>query len=100
MDISAILAAFNSHSVDYLLIGGANILLRHYGPTTQDVDIWIDDQAPNRRRCEQALAALRAEWGESDETWELVSNKRPGWLDRQGAYCLISAEALSMCFVP
>jgi len=57
---------------------------------TYDVDFWVDDRPENRRRCEQALVALNAEWGPTDATWEAVVKKQPGWLDQQNVYCLLT----------
>jgi len=85
-----ILAAMNERGVDYLLIGGVNFMLRHEAVLTFDIDLWIEDTEANLARCEQALAALGAEWGESDETWQPVSQKQPGWLSRQMVYSLNS----------
>ena len=86
-----ILATMNQFGVDYLLIGGMNFLLRHEPMLlTFDIDLWIDDTDDNRGRCEQALVALDAEWGESDATWEPVDKKPGGWLSRQGIFSLNS----------
>jgi hypothetical protein len=76
------------HQVAFLLIGGMNFLLRHQPILTFDIDFWIDDDVENRRRCERALADLGAEWGETDANWGKVSQRAPGWLDRQAVYCL------------
>lgn len=67
-----------------------NFLLRHEPILTFDVDLWIEDSDANRTHCEQALAALDAEWGETDATWELVSLKPAGWLSSQAVFCLHS----------
>jgi hypothetical protein len=85
-----VLATLNRHGVNYLLIGGANFLLRHSPILTYDIDVWIEDAAENRRRCEAALAELRAEWGESDDDWGPVTAKKQGWLDRRSVCCLTS----------
>jgi hypothetical protein len=90
MNIDKILETFNRHEVDYLLIGGVNFLLRHSPVLTYDVDLWIDDTAPNRDRCEKSLAELQAEWGTSDPDWGPVAQKRRGWISRQGVFCLTS----------
>ena len=50
-----------------------NFLLRHKPVLTFDVDIWIEDSEPNRKRCERVLAQLDAEWGRSDQDWRPVS---------------------------
>jgi hypothetical protein len=94
MNIDLILDTFNRHSVDYLLIGGVNFLLRHQPYTTFDIDLWIDDTATNRSRCEATLAALDAEWGRSDAEWGPVAANPPGWLDLQPVFCLISPHGM------
>jgi hypothetical protein len=90
MDVDSILEAMNGRGVDYLLIGGMNFFIRHQPVATFDVDVWIDDQADNRRRCEIALADLGAAWGETEADWRPVQTRPAGWLDRHGVYCLTS----------
>lgn len=88
MNVDQILETLSRHQVDYLLIGGMNFLLRHQGPVTYDVDVWIDDTDENRERCERALAELGAEWGRTEADWAPVARSSPGWLARQGMFCL------------
>lgn len=38
MNVDHILATFNAHRVDYILIGGVNFLLRHEPVTTYDIE--------------------------------------------------------------
>ncbi len=90
MNVDTVLAAFHTARVDCLLIGGMNFLLRHQPVLTFDIDIWIKDDGDNRRRCEQALAALEAEWGPDDRSWGPVERLAPGWLDRGPVFCLTS----------
>lgn len=90
MDVDSILDAMNGRGVDYLLIGGMNFFIRHQPVATFDVDVWIDDQADNRRRCEIALADLGAEWGETEADWRPVQTRPAGWLDHHGVYCLVT----------
>lgn len=90
MNVDRILETFSAHQVAYLLIGGVNFLLRHAPVMTYDVDLWVEDSPENARRCEQALAALGAEWGASVETWQPVAERSPGWLDQQSVFCLTS----------
>lgn len=92
MNVDAILAAFNSAHVKYLLIGGVNYLLRHEPVLTYDVDLWIEDTSANRRQCEIALASLDAEWGPTEADWRKVADMAPGWLERQMVFCLTSAH--------
>jgi hypothetical protein len=88
MNVDHILSVFNDSRVQYLLVGGMNFMLRHDPVLTFDVDLWIEDSPENRARCEQALAALDAEWGESEANWAPVANRSPGWLNKQSVYCL------------
>lgn len=90
MNVDRILETMNRLQVDYLLIGGVNFLLRHTPVLTYDMDVWIADSPDNLRRCERALAAMNAEWGESVETWATVGGRTPGWLARQAVFCLTS----------
>ncbi len=90
MNVDHILDTFNRQSVAYLLFGGMNFLLRHQPILTFDVDLWIEDTAGNRRRCESALAALDAEWGRTNADWGPVATKPAGWLDQQFVFCLNS----------
>jgi hypothetical protein len=90
MNVDDILREFNNHGVDCILIGGMNFLLRHAPVLTFDIDLWIEDSAENRSRCEGALAALAAEWGATDADWGPVANRRPGWLLQQTLFCLTS----------
>jgi hypothetical protein len=88
MNVDRILETLNANRVAYVLIGGMNLLLRHQREVTYDVDFWIEDTPENLARCEQALGELGAEWGSSDADWGPVADKRPGWLGRQGVFCL------------
>ena len=90
MNTDHILSTLNKHEVAYVLIGGMNFLLRHAPVLTYDVDVWIDDEPANRERCETALSELQAEWGPSDNDWVPVAARKPGWLETQALYCLIS----------
>jgi hypothetical protein len=90
MNIDHVLQTMNQWQVAYVLIGGMNFLLRHEPILTYDIDLWIDDTDLNRSRCEAALAALDAEWGETDATWEPVRSKPPGWLSRQSVFSMNS----------
>ncbi len=88
MNVDAMLATLNDHRVEYVLIGGMNFLLRHKPVLTFDVDVWIHDTSVNRKRCEDALVALRAEWGATDKEWGSVANLPADWLSRQPMFCL------------
>jgi len=90
MNVDRILETMNRHSVDYLLIGGMNFLLRHQPELTFDVDLWIADTPENRQRCAQALTALDAAWGATDADWASVRELAGDWLERQAVFCLTS----------
>jgi hypothetical protein len=90
MNLDHMLKTFNACQVDYILIGGVNFLLRHEPVTTYDIDLWIDDTAENRGRCERALSELQAEWGPSDGEWRPAAEHPSGWLQRQTLYCMTS----------
>jgi hypothetical protein len=88
MNVDEIIDAMNREGCQFLLIGGMNFMLRHQPILTYDVDLWIEDSEENRRRCERALSALGAEWGQTDDTWGPVTKLRAGWLDPQHVFCL------------
>ena len=90
MNQERIFECFNNHEVNYLLIGGMNMLLRHGGNLTYDVDLWIEDTEENLLRCHQALVELDASWGKSDADWGPVAQKTPAWLKQQGVVCVLS----------
>ena len=90
MNVDRILETMNRHSVDYLLIGGMNFLLRHQPELTFDIDLWIADTPDNRQRCAQALAALDAAWGATDAEWAPVRKLSGDWLERQAVFCMAS----------
>lgn len=90
MNIDRILAELNSANVDYLLIGGVNFLLRHGGPLTFDVDVWVEDSDQNLTRLVAGLVRLHAEWGKSDATWGPIANEI-NWLKSQSVFCMLTA---------
>ncbi len=90
MNIDLILSAMNRHAVDYLLVGGVNVLLRHSPITTLDIDFWIEDSPQNRVRCQAAMEELEASWGSTDDQWRPVAELGPDWLGWQHVFCLLS----------
>jgi hypothetical protein len=94
MNIDAVLRKLNERQVAYLLIGGVNFMLLHQPITTGDIDVWIEDSDENRKRCEQTLAELGAEWGPTESDWGPVAARAPGWLERQGMFCLSTPLAV------
>ena len=89
MNIDHILRTFGAGGVEYLLIGGMNFLLRHAPVLTYDIDLWIRDEPGNLERCDRALRELGAAWGPTESEWRPVA-EQPGWLSRQGVFCLTS----------
>ncbi|MGZ8899805.1 MAG: hypothetical protein ACXW3Z_06895, partial [Limisphaerales bacterium] len=90
MNIDRILEELNSAAVDYLLIGGVNFLLRHQGPLTYDVDVWVRDTDANLTRMITSLKRLDAEWGRTDATWGPVAEEI-SWLKSQSVFCLLTS---------
>jgi hypothetical protein len=90
LDFESVFLAMNACDVDYILIGGLNYYLAFRPVSTQDIDLFIDDEPENRNRCEKALTTLDAEWGKGDYDWGPVATKSPGWLSAQGVYCLLT----------
>jgi hypothetical protein len=90
MDADRIFEIFNRYKVNYLLIGGMNMLLRHGGSLTYDIDLWIEDSSDNLRRCHEALAKLESSWGASDTDWGPIAHKNPAWLKQQNVFCTLS----------
>ena len=91
MNVDHILDTMNRHGVDYLLIGGMNFLLRHEPVLTFDVDLWIDDSAENRARCDAALRDLDASWGATEEAWGPIGRLGPDWLAQRSVHCLLTS---------
>jgi hypothetical protein len=87
VNVDTILRALLEESVDYLLIGGMNFLLRHAPELTFDVDIWVEGGIENLGRLNVALRKLGAQWGATEAEWKDVPED-PRWLLRQGVYCL------------
>ena len=91
MNIDRILESLNSARVDFILIGGVNFLLRHGGPLTYDLDIWVEGSDENLHKLVKALNDLNAEWGATEATWARVKMDI-GWLKQQTVFCLITRE--------
>ena len=90
LDYERVFRVMNDCNVEFLLIGGLNYYLLHRPISTQDIDLFINDNFENRSRCELALAELGAQWGRNDDDWGPVDRKTPGWLNTQGVYCLLT----------
>lgn len=91
MNVDHVLRTFRDRGVEFLLIGGMNFLLRHEPVLTYDIDLWIHDTPDNRDRCDAALCELDAAWGATEQDWRPVA-AQPGWLMRQGVFCLTSSS--------
>jgi hypothetical protein len=87
LNIEAILTALNNGSVRYMLIGGANFMIRHAPLLTYDVDVWVDDNEENLARLGKMLHTLKAEWGPTEQTWQVVPADWK-WLMRQAVFCM------------
>jgi hypothetical protein len=89
MNVDFILETFERQSVDALLIGGMNFLLRHHPVLTFDIDFWVGDTEENLTRVATALRALDARWGRTEATWGPVPDSAD-WLRIQSVFCLTS----------
>lgn len=89
MNIDHMLITLGGHDVRFLVLGGINFMLRHQPVLTFDLDVWVRPDQCNLARCEAALAALDAQWGETEATWGPVVKRAPGWLGHQAVYCMI-----------
>ncbi len=87
MNVDTILAALKDETVDYILIGGMNFLIRHLPELTFDVDIWVFDTTENLECLNRALRRLGAAWGPTESEWAPVPQKSQ-WLLRQSVFCL------------
>ena len=87
MNVDRILSVLNSESVDYLLVGGMNFLIRHLPELTFDVDIWVRDTEANLAHLNGALRKLGAQWGPTELQWAPVPEDWR-WLQRQAVFCL------------
>lgn len=57
-DFQDFIRCFNSHGVDYLLVGGYSVILHGYPRTTGDLDIWVRKSEENYRRIVKAFQAF------------------------------------------
>jgi hypothetical protein len=55
-DYKDLLALLESHSVDYLLVGGYAVGLYGYSRATVDLDIWVRRSGENAKKIEAAVA--------------------------------------------
>ena len=59
-DYRDILAAFDQHKVEYLVIGGYAVVFHGHPRFTKDLDLWIRPTADNLARVRSALVAFGA----------------------------------------
>ncbi len=90
LEFQRLFQVLNDHGVQFILIGGMNYFLRFRPVTTQDIDIWISPVKENVLRCEQAMAAIEAQWGRTDDDWGATAEKPSGWLLSQCVFCLLT----------
>lgn len=78
-DILSLWKCLQQNEVRYIMIGGFATNLHGYNRSTNDIDIWIEDSLPNRKKLRKALK----EQGSGDykpiETMDFI----PGWTDFQ-----------------
>lgn len=46
-DFRDLLAAFNEHEVEYILVGGYAVIVHGYNQTTGDLDLWVNATKEN-----------------------------------------------------
>src|SRR6478736_474212 len=59
-DFRDLLAEFNAHGVEYLVVGAHALAVHGYVRATKDLDVWIRPQLANARRVIEALVAFGA----------------------------------------
>jgi len=68
--------SLNKFNVAYIMIGGFAVNLHGFARTTGDIDIWLKDEANNRKNLGKALS----QFGYDENTFEEI-NFVPGWTD-------------------
>jgi hypothetical protein len=59
-DFSDLLATFNAHAVEYLVVGAHALAAHGHVRATKDLDVWVRPSAANAPRVLRALAAFGA----------------------------------------
>lgn len=59
-DLTDLLAEFEAHDVEYLLVGGQALALHGHPRFTKDADLWLRDTPDNLARAQRALQAFGA----------------------------------------
>ena len=64
------------YAVEYIMVGGFAVNMHGFTRSTDDLDVWLKNDIPNRRRFGQAMASFGYE-GISWDEMQFV----PGWTD-------------------
>jgi hypothetical protein len=79
-DFRDLLATFNAHNVEYLVVGGYAVAAHGYVRATKDLDVWVRPEEANASR---ALEALR-EFGAPLHDLTVEDLARPGLIFQIG----------------
>ena len=66
----------NQHNVLYIMVGGFAVNMHGYTRSTNDIDIWLKDNVPNRQNFGKVMDLL----GYAGMTWEKIQFV-PRWSD-------------------
>jgi hypothetical protein len=78
-DILLLWKCLQKNNVKYIMIGGFAVNLHGYSRSTNDIDIWVQDNLENRKGLRQALKEQGSGDYEPIETMDFI----PGWTDFQ-----------------
>ena len=67
--------ALNEYEVNYIMVGGIAINLHGYQRSTEDIDVWLEDNLDNRRRFRMAFKQYTGIDFPMLETMQII----PGW---------------------
>ena len=73
-DLLSFWKSLADNQVTYLMVGGFAVTMHGYARSTEDVDIWINDDQENRVRLGKAMAI----YGYDELSWEEMQFV-PGW---------------------
>jgi hypothetical protein len=80
-DFRDLLAEFNAHEVEYLVVGAHALAAHGYVRATKDLDVWVRPSSANARKVLKALAAFGAPLQDLTES----DLRRPGLIFQIGA---------------
>jgi len=80
-DFRDLLAEFNAHEVEYLVVGAHALAAHGYVRATKDLDVWVRPSSANARQVLKALAAFGAPRQDLTES----DLRRPGLIFQIGA---------------